>query len=533
MSLTRKRNRPYLAITIVFLVVITYFGTVRIISYTIGNKGEVTTTTNNIENTINLFDDSQMHMITLAMTSGEYQNMLTTYTETKEKDYYKVDIIIDGVTIEDVEVRLKWNSSLMQAAGTRWNWGQNGKMENFSWMIANPWIASGTQEEIRQMIGWYGWASGDNNTDYLPLLIKFDKYVDWQTYEWHSQIALRKAWFSDTTLLAEPAAYTVYQSLWQPAPETSYGHIQIDGKDSHLYIVSEVVDDDIYLERYFSGDDGILFKVDSFSSFRYLGEDPTLYTETFEQASNENDDDSAQLIRMLKFVSQSTTWAFSEHIDEYIDVDSVLHILAIDTFMSNSDSFGGAGNNYYLYYCKSEQKFYMLTRDQNLAFWWMWWWGMWGMGSWMQMPGWGQLPPGVTTGDMEKFMARMWWSGQRQMLPGMNDNGNERPEWMANMWWGMWGSKTNDLKDRLLANETFKKKYDEIYQQIKEKIYTDWILDSFFDTRTSTFLARNDTHELINKETYTQWVEKLKSFLQQRKTTTSDEINNLKMWWGR
>jgi spore coat protein CotH len=107
MSLTRKRNRPYLAITIVFLLVVTYFGTVRIISFNIGNKGEITTTTNNIENTVDLFDDSQMHTITLAMTSGEYQNMLTTYTETKEKDYYKVDIIIDGVTIENVGVRLK------------------------------------------------------------------------------------------------------------------------------------------------------------------------------------------------------------------------------------------------------------------------------------------------------------------------------------------------------------------------------------------------------------------------------------------
>lgn len=527
MSLTRKRNRPYLAITIVFLLVVTYFGTVRIISFNIGNKGEITTTTNNIENTVDLFDDIQMHTITLAMTSGEYQNMLTTYTETQEKDYYKIDIIIDGITIEDVGVRLKWNSSLMQVAGTRWmGWDRPQGMQFPQWWtwINMTWI----EESMRQMIWWYWWASWDNNTDYLPLLIKFDKYVDGQTYEWRSQIALRKAWFSDTTLLAEPATYTVYQSLWQPAPETSYGHIQIDGKEPHLYIVSEVVDDEIYLNRYFSGDDGILFKVDSFSSFRYLGEDPTLYTEIFEQASNENDDDSAQLINMLKFVSQSTTWEFAEHINEYIDIDSVLHVLAIDTFMSNSDSFGGAGNNYYLYYCKSENKFYMLTRDQNLAFWWMWW-GMWGMWSWMQMPdwmqipGWRQLPPGVTTGDIEKFMARMWWSGERQM-----------PGWIwKNMWWGMWGNKTNDLKDRLLANETFKKQYDKIYEQIKEKIYSEWLLDRFFDTRTSTFLARNGNHELIKKETYTQWVEKLKSFLQQRKTTTSDEIKNLKMWWGR
>jgi spore coat protein CotH len=237
-----------------------------------------------------------------------------------------------------------------------------------------------------------------------------------------------------------------------------------------------------------------------------------------------------QLIEMLKFVSQSTTWDFAEHIDEYIDVDSVLHILAIDTFMSNSDSFGGAGNNYYLYYCKTENKFYMLTRDQNLAFWWMWWWGM-TMWSGMQMPGWGRLPPGVTTGDMKNFMARMWWeTGDRQMPPGMNGNG-ARPEWMGNMWGGMWGDKNNDLKARLLANETFKQRYDDIYEQIKEKIYTEWILDSFFDQRTSVCLKRNKEHNFIDALSYDQWVEKLKSFIEQRKSTTSDEISNLKFWW--
>jgi hypothetical protein len=40
----------------------------------------------------------------------------------------------------------------------------------------------------------------------------------------------------------------------QAAPDTSYGHIQIDGKTPNLYVISELIDDDIYLERYFSGD---------------------------------------------------------------------------------------------------------------------------------------------------------------------------------------------------------------------------------------------------------------------------------------
>ncbi len=524
----------------VFVLLLICFWTVRIISYNIWNKGEITTTTNDIENTVNLFDDTKMHSIKLMMTSWDYQNMLDTYAEVKEKDYYKVDVVIDGVTIENVWVRLKGNSSLMQATGIKGNWNKNGKMEkwengdmeNVSWEVLPPGMTSWMQEEIRQMIWWYGWASWDNNLDYLPLLIRFDKYIDGQTYQWHTQIALRKAWFSDTTLLAEPAAYKVYQSMEQPAPETSYGQIQIDGKNPNLYIVSEVIDDEIYLNRYFSWDDGILFKIDSFSSFTYLGDDPTLYTSIFEQATNEKDDDSAQLIRMLKFVTESSTGDFVEHIDEYIDVDSVLHILAIDTFLANNDSFGGAGNNYYLYYYKEEQKFYMLTRDQNLAFGGMGGWWMWPvMWSGMQFPGWGQLPPGITTDDMKNFMDRME-SGERSMPPEMNGNG-VRPEGMWDMWWGMWENRTNDLKDRLLASPTFKKRYDEIYSQIKKKIFSEHLLDTFFNQWVSVFTEWNDDHKLIEAETYSKWVDKLKSFIEQRKDSTSDEISELRMWWGR
>jgi spore coat protein CotH len=43
---------------------------------------------------------------------------------------------------------------------------------------------------------------------------------------------------------------------------------------------------------------------------------------------------------MLKFVTESEDDEFEENIDDYIDVESVLTVLAIDDFVGNSDSFG-------------------------------------------------------------------------------------------------------------------------------------------------------------------------------------------------
>ncbi|MBO4516190.1 CotH kinase family protein [bacterium] len=58
-----------------------------------------------------------------------------------------------------------------------------------------------------------------------------------------------------------------------------------------------------------------------------------MYTDCFTQKTRVNDYDLAPLIRMLKFVTDSTDEEFEEQIDDYIDVESVLTLLAIDTFV--------------------------------------------------------------------------------------------------------------------------------------------------------------------------------------------------------
>jgi len=582
MSLTIKRYRYLILLGILFLWVLIYFWTYRIISINIWNKWEVTTDYFDIENTIDLFDTTQVHEIKILMTQAEYQDMINTYASISEKDWYRTDIIIDWVTIYNVWIRLKWNSSLWWMWWENWGrpsvsgidrgrkwWFSNEKNRipwnhwnikrwwmswfNFSWVMNFPWAFE-----------WWSFWPWMNTWDklsidsQLPLFIKFNKYEN-QTYQWHEKIALRVAWmWSDETLLSEPYTYKLYQESWQSAPDASYWSVEIAWKDNKLFLVSEVPEDKYYIQKRFWEDNWIMYKAWNFVDFGYLWEDPTLYSDYFTQKTRVNDYDLSPLIRMLKFVTESDDEEFEEKIDNYIDVKSVLTLLAIDSFIWNNDSFGWMWSNYYLYYHLWEQRFYLLTWDQNLAFGGMWWgfgwWGWFGWGMWEWLPWtwwnkqfwtwdtnmpksienipdfwswafewfnpweWIQTPPDFQWWEMWWFP---WWD-----FPWGGFTWGEFPGWEKwdFPWWNNWDKKwwfgnwSNTLKTRLLANEKFKAMYDEIYAQIEEIALNSDFSENFFNEWTNAFNNYNWNENLVSKSNYSQWLEKLKSYLENKKS---------------
>jgi len=618
MSITMKRNWYLIVIAILFLLALCYFGTKRVISVNIWDKWEITTNYFDIENTIDLFDTTQMHEIQILMTDEEYKDMIDTYANTSEKDWYKTDIVIDWVTIYDVWVRLKWNSSLRWFGwaweggpsisgidrGKKWwfgsgdhrMWWFHGNMErwdfpwwmswfNFSWDMPFPWVF-----EWWSFGPWMGsWDSIDYDSQ-LPLFIKFDKYTD-QTYQWHTMISLRVGgMWSDETLLAEPYSYELYQEAGQPAPDSSYWAVQIDGKDEKLFIISELPEDDYYIQKRFGDDNGILYKAWNFVDFSYQWEDPTLYADSFTQKTRVNDYDLSPLIRMLKFVTESSDEEFEAEIDDYIDVESVLTVLAIDSFVWNNDSFGWMGSNYYLYYHLWEQRFYLLTWDQNLAFggMWggMWWfgWGWFGLMWWFNMWSWTNTMSSWTNVkdiNLDSSLSSEWENDAEEFndfvdkIPPtplkeggldssvtafpQNDNidmptppnfpwGGEFSWDMPNFPWGWWdfnfnwempdfgwdmpsnfpwwngsgdrkwfGMGSNTLKTRLLANEKFKAMYDEIYAKIEEIALNSDFSENFFNEWTSAFSDYDGNEKLVSSSAYSQWLEKLKSYLESKK----------------
>ena len=584
-SLTMRRNRYLIPLCILVLLVLIYFGDKRVISVNIWDKWEVTTDYYDIENTIDLFDTTQVHEIHINMTEEEYKDMIDTYSNTSEKDWFKTDITIDWVTVYDVGVRLKGNSSLKwiwwwnnqwwpwgsESWMDRWKWKHrdwNGWDNRMMWFHANrfgswdrPWFPwwFGSWEmprpEIFEWGSFWPWAMSWGSINYdtqLPLLVKFNKYED-QTYQGHEMISLRVGGMgSDETLLAEPYSYELYQEYWSPAPDTSYWAVKIDGLDEKLFIISELPEDSYYITKWFGDDNGVLYKAGNFVDFEYQWDDPTEYADMFTQKTRVNDYDMSLLIKLLKFVSTASDEEFSEWIGNYIDVESVLTVLAIDDFVGNQDSFGWMWSNYYLYYHLWEQKFYLLTWDQNLALGWMWWgrgW-MWGNNwSWWMM-GW--------FGWWMWFWMRWWmmsWENGNQMSWNIQESWFDfgwfpwtfNPEWMSWemqwwmpwmpwmpwfpwwememwswwMWWntrGMWWRNgNNELKTRLLANDEFKAMYDEIYAEIKRIALDTDFSENFLTTWTNALLKYNEDSEIVAEENYLKAVESIKSKIEEKR----------------
>ena len=588
-SLTLRRNRYLIPLCIVLLLVLIYFWDRRVISVNIWDKWDVTTDYYDIENTIDLFDDTQVHQISINMTEEEYRDMIDTYSSTSEKDWYKTDITIDWVTVYDVWVRLKGNSSLRWmwwwnnqwwlwrsvSWMDRWKWkhrDENGRDNRMMWFHANrfgswnrqwfPWGWFGSWEmprpEIFQWGSFWPWAMSWDSINYdtqLPLLVKFNKYED-QTYQGHEMISLRVWWMgNDTTLLAEPYSYELYQKYWSPAPDTSYWAVKIDGLDEKLFIISELPEDSYYISKWFGDDNGVLYKAGNFVDFEYQWDDPTEYVDMFTQKTRVNDYDMSLLIKLLKFVSTSSDEEFSEWINEYIGVESVLTVLAIDDFVGNQDSFGWMWSNYYLYYHLWEQKFYLLTWDQNLALWGMWWpggWMWWMPGMWWNMNTWDMKFMGEISWDMQWFpwdleewnfsWAMMGWNFNPSNM-SWDFNPWDFNSWDFNPWempwnmpWWMWGFPWGDngswgmgwkwvfwmngnnlLKTRLLADKVFKAMYDSIYEQIEEIALNTEFTENFFTTWTNALLNYNEGNEIIEKDTYLKAVETIKSKIEDKR----------------
>ena len=127
MTLTSKRHYPLLIVLALVLSILTVgIGSQRITAYSMPGTLSVVDDGVDITNTVALFDESVVHSIQILISDDDYEQMITTYRQTGEKDFFPADVIIDGVRMDDVGVRLKGNASLRTALGGMGTFG-NGQ----------------------------------------------------------------------------------------------------------------------------------------------------------------------------------------------------------------------------------------------------------------------------------------------------------------------------------------------------------------------------------------------------------------------
>ena len=299
-----------------------------------------------VAGTVDLFDDSLVHRVSIAMAPVEYDTMIADYQNTGVKSWHPATVTIDGVDVERVGVRLKGNSTLI---GLRYG-GPNSPP-------APPVIAS------------LGKLTRDDPQK-MPLLLRFDEFVPGQRYQGVNELALRTAggFGGDSTQLTELVANRLTRAYGGPYLRTVAAGMSFNQSSEGFYLLVEHPDD-YWARRMLPGTKhATLYKAIVGARFRYAGPDPASYAKVFNQQAETRDIGPRPMIDFLKFVEQSTDRQFDARLAAHLDVVGFTRYLAFHNLIVDPDSLAGTGNNYYVLYVPRLARVSFAAWDQNLAF---------------------------------------------------------------------------------------------------------------------------------------------------------------------
>jgi hypothetical protein len=175
------------------------------------------------------------------------------------------------------------------------------------------------------------------------------------------------------------------EQLKAPNVRQAYVHFRLLGHEEGVYEDLEKVDGD-FVANWFQPDDDKgrkLHKVDDYfelfssgdqayreADLLFKGSDPESYRWSFPPRANGNGEDFKPLLELLQLLDARNTpdAVFDERIDELVDVDEWLKVLAARTLVDDWDTLGRKrGKNAFLYLPDAGQRWRLLPWDCDLA----------------------------------------------------------------------------------------------------------------------------------------------------------------------
>lgn len=159
----------------------------------------------------NEFDETSVMEVSISADPEKWQEMLD---NAQNEEYISVDITINGETVENVGIRPKGNSSLSSVVQ-------------------------------------------DQDSDRYSFKIKFDEYVDGQTWQGLDKLVLN-ANYSDKTSMKEYLSYDIMNFIGVDSPLYSYADISVNDETWGLYLAIEEVDSSFLMRL--KNEEGELYK---------------------------------------------------------------------------------------------------------------------------------------------------------------------------------------------------------------------------------------------------------------------------------
>ncbi len=355
-----RRHWKLLAVFVAFVTVMaTVFGATRIRPQITGDATIIASEiTDDITGTVDLFDGSISHEVSLEITDAEYQDMIATFQKTGDKKWITADITIDGTFVNDVSVRLKGNSTLMGVRGENAMPGGTGFAPPEG---MEPPANVEVPEGAGPMAGPGMSSVSEDDPTSLPLLISFDENTDGRAYQGLTELSVRPG----SPVLNEAMALSLTAETDQPSQRYAYTVYSINDSATTTRLLLEHPDD-TYANTLFDSD-GYLYKADASSRFEYAGDDQSTYADQFKQINAVGSGNLQPIIGFLKWLDTASDEEFDAHLADRVDVDSFARYLATQNLLVNGDDMSGPGQNYYLWYDLESEKISVVSWDLNLA----------------------------------------------------------------------------------------------------------------------------------------------------------------------
>jgi len=193
----------------------------------------------------------------------------------------------------------------------------------------------------------------DNGNPKVPFNIDMNYWISGQKLLGYKKLKLANAWM-DPTFAKEFTAAKIYRK-YLPCPEINLTKLHVQGNYLGVYVNTESINKQ-FLDKHFDEKSGPLFKCDDIDRFcdtagaptpldpdlKYLGNDSTLYYNSYDIKSDYGWEE------LLDFIDTLNNH-FNE-IDSVLNVDRVLWYFAVNSVISNLDTYNGYYiHNYYLY----------------------------------------------------------------------------------------------------------------------------------------------------------------------------------------
>jgi len=266
------------------------------------------------------FDDTTVREIRLYFDDPNWYNTLLQGHNSTADPYFPVRVQYGSIVLPKVGVRFKGNSSFRR----------NGVKKSFK-LDFNEYDDNATLLGLKKL--------NLNNGDLQPDMLHEKMFLD----------------FAGKYIGAMRAA-----------------HIRVYVNDVYygLYVAIEQPDKTMMKSRYGSDEDGNLYEAgeSAVATMAYLGATPSLYTSRYELKTNEEANDYSGLINMLDILNNTPAATLPEKLEPVMDVENVLHGMALNALFTNLESYLGTGSEYFLYQRTLDGKFTHIHWDLNETF---------------------------------------------------------------------------------------------------------------------------------------------------------------------